>query len=484
ADAASESRGHVSPQHYDAPIAPGASSSILDTTRMPATASEHSRSGSSASDDEEVRHPFLRHASKGNEALVHLWKCMRETFVYQHRTFCYSICICQKMCRLLKFDHAGAFVSTAFDWTDAGSPLHTFLWKLARMDNMSHLGYDPTAALASPTDANRFVKMITSPTVPEEIQQYVQRATSGSSPIYKLRVTSCPATTNERLPDDPADIVAPEARSTPFPQELETHELLVGRPHFAGQDLIGRCTRGYVALRLGANPDGSEDTLCFLKDCWRSYVPGRTRPEHLVYERLHSRNVKYVATLICGGDVGGPLAQMTQVQAYLFRDNPALRPVPRVHYRLCTKEIGIPLTEFRDFGELAMIFVDALKAHYTAWQYAGVLHRDISIGNIMITPVTRRGFLIDWELSRLAIELESGAVEPDRSGTWQTRSALFKRYPRKPYRLSDDLESFVHAFTYLTLRFHVTTIFNPRYFAQYTYESLGTVDGLRIGGHA
>ena len=33
----------------------------------------------------------------------------------------------------------------------------------------------------------------------------------------------------------------------------------------------------------------------------------------------------------------------------------------------------------------------------------------------MITPVTRRGFLIDWELSRLAIELESGAVEPDRS---------------------------------------------------------------------
>ena len=134
---------------------------------------------------------------------------MRDTFVYQHRTFCYSICICQKMCRLLKFDHAGAFVSTAFDWTDAGSPLHTFLWKLARMDNMSPLGYDPTAALASPTDANRFVKMITSPTVPEEIQQYVQRATSDSFPTYKLRVTSCPATKNERLPDDPEDIVAP-----------------------------------------------------------------------------------------------------------------------------------------------------------------------------------------------------------------------------------------------------------------------------------
>ena len=56
-----------------------------------------------------------------------------------------------------------------------------------------------------------------------------------------------------------------------------------------------------------------------------------------------------------------------------------------------------------------------ITAHYTAWKRAGVLHCDISIGNIMIHPVTRQGFLIDWELSRLSIELGEGPVEPDYS---------------------------------------------------------------------
>ena len=43
---------------------------------------------------------------------------------------------------------------------------------------------------------------------------------------------------------------------------------------------------------------------------------------------------------------------------------------------------------------------------------AGVLHRDISVGNILIDPSTRCGLLIDWDL---ASELESGPVEPDRT---------------------------------------------------------------------
>ena len=46
---------------------------------------------------------------------------------------------------------------------------------------------------------------------------------------------------------------------------------------------------------------------------------------------------------------------------------------------------------------------------------AGILHRDISVGNILIDPQTRFGFLIDWDLSRLRSELENGPVEPDRT---------------------------------------------------------------------
>ena len=51
----------------------------------------------------------------------------------------------------------------------------------------------------------------------------------------------------------------------------------------------------------------------------------------------------------------------------------------------------------------------------TACHWAGILHRDISIGNILINPVNRTGILIDWDLSRLISELGDGPMEPDRT---------------------------------------------------------------------
>ncbi len=56
-----------------------------------------------------------------------------------------------------------------------------------------------------------------------------------------------------------------------------------------------------------------------------------------------------------------------------------------------------------------------LTAHFYAYTEARVLHRDISVGNILIDPATRRGLLIDWDLSRLVEHLGSGPVEPERS---------------------------------------------------------------------
>ena len=100
---------------------------------------------------------------------------------------------------------------------------------------------------------------------------------------------------------------------------------------------------------------------CFLKDSWRPCVPGRTRPEHLVYERLKRKGVKPtdgIATLICGGDVGGTRAQRTRVQDDLPEKN---RPVRRIHYRLVIEDIGLPLNKFYNFADLSGIFAEALR---------------------------------------------------------------------------------------------------------------------------
>ena len=51
----------------------------------------------------------------------------------------------------------------------------------------------------------------------------------------------------------------------------------------------------------------------------------------------------------------------------------------------------------------------ALLAHDDALNNAGVLHRDISVGNILI--IGGRGILIDWDLSKHVNKIPSGCDE-------------------------------------------------------------------------
>ncbi|RPD52349.1 hypothetical protein L227DRAFT_61886 [Lentinus tigrinus ALCF2SS1-6] len=112
-----------------------------------------------------------------------------------------------------------------------------------------------------------------------------------------------------------------------------------------------------------------------------------------------------------------------------------------------------------------MLICDAIYAHRYAWEKAGILHRDISVSNIMIFEVVcngkveRIGVLCDWDLCKY-IEQMLPNQRPrtiDRTGTWYFRSALSLLFPGKPYYLSDDIESFIHVYHYCVLRFHLTS---------------------------
>nr|VWP01809.1 Uncharacterized protein [Ganoderma boninense] len=443
--------------------------------------------------------PFIKLSGNGEAALGQFIEYQLNLFKYQHRTFSYSIYICFDMARLLYFDRAGAYVSQPFSWTAKSSLLHEFVWKFAQLANANdfeHMGHDTTAEMVSSSRRQKFFREAKNPELAEHVRTGLKKAIENSCPLYELTVETVPPSPDEWFPDDPfPEPSVPHSsslgnsssefnHSTSQPAKGSTPSLrrfIVGRPHFSADALVGRCTRGYMAFDM---TDDKKWVPCFLKDSWRPYVQGRTRPEHLVYERLRRMNVKKedgIATLICGGDVGGRLGQRTIVQKDLPREK---RPVPRIHYRLVIEEIGLPLSEFRNFGELSGIFADALKAHTKVWKDAKVLHRDISVGNIMIRVEgeKRTGFLIDWDLSRLESELGKGPVEPDRTGTWQFRSALSLLYPRKPYRRSDDVESFIHAYVYLILRHHVTNTLSVRQIAENYFEQASLIGGIKVGG--
>ncbi|RPD73198.1 hypothetical protein L226DRAFT_536691 [Lentinus tigrinus ALCF2SS1-7] len=445
------------------------------------TQSKHSSSSPNASKTSSEPKSFVPITLQNEQGYVQFIDHMLEVFDNQHRRFSYAIYVWDYMARICFFDRGGAVISEEFNWTTPDSPLHDFVWKVAHMSE-AQLGYDPTVERVSDEDAAAFKRMADDSGVHEKIRSFVKQATPEGQPIYKVDIIPMGTPPDEGFPDDPFPPPSPADPSSAAPASPPSQppvaptprSFLIGKAYFSSHSLIGRCTRGYIAYDI----DG--ERLCFLKDYWRPYVPKRTRPEHLVYERMALCGVECIPTLICGGDVGGMRAQTSQIQDILCHPDGAL-PVPLFHYRIATVEIGLPLESFMNFKQLALVFADAVFAHFQAWTKAKVLHHDISIGNILIDPTKLTGLLIDWDLCRLECELEPGPTKPDCTGTFQFRSALAACFPRKPYRLSDDLESFIHAFHYLVLKYHPIQRNGLRQLVESTYESHSFVQGIKVG---
>ena len=328
--------------------------------------------------------PCIELSNHGENILNQFVEYVLSLQTHQHRTFSYAVYVCYNMARLFYFDRSGVLVSEPFRWDEPDSFLHQFIWKIAKLANagrFEELGHDPTASLASSEEKDSFLALKDDPSLPQHVREGFKDATTDGWPVYKLDVTPGDPTKDEWFSDmtfpppegfnSSSTDLSPQPSSsdplqTPSPRSVVRY-FLVGKPRFAAKELVGRCTRGYFAYDVtDANKDNWR--VCFLKDSWRPVIPGRTRPEHLVYQRLRFFGAtRGTATLVCGGDVGGHWAQRTRtlVQQHLptsTNDNgDHLKPVLHVHYRLVVEEIGIPLEDFESFPELSAIFVDVLQ---------------------------------------------------------------------------------------------------------------------------
>ncbi|KAA1473550.1 hypothetical protein DENSPDRAFT_931062 [Dentipellis sp. KUC8613] len=265
---------------------------------------------------------------------------------------------------------------------------------------------------------------------------------------------------------------------------MANRTLLIARPVASSHSMHGRCTRGYLAY------DPKERTVSFLKDFWRpdhEQIPA----EHEVYKRLAAHKVSNIATCedsedVCDSDGRWQVTKTHDAVGHTSH-------LAHGHYRVRLREFCRPLTDFKDFRELASLFYDAMTAHEDAWGKAAVLHRDISVNNILILEegkgreISRKGILNDWDLCKYKEQMLKGTAprRPNLTGTWYFRSALSLRYPYKPYRLSDDIESFIHVYHYCVYRFHITdAVDNLANIINTTYGDgeKNIVDGVTIGG--
>ncbi|PIL34283.1 hypothetical protein GSI_03058 [Ganoderma sinense ZZ0214-1] len=399
----------------------------------------------------EFAHPstrFIRDDTDGGEkSLGQFLEYLAQILAHQHRTHLFAVYLFKNQARLVYADRSGAVVSEPFFYgTRDHSTLHVFFWKLARMSNKER-GFDETATLAADADVR------------------AMREYAATAPTEYLKAQAYYA-----LSWDPTAKEGKQLKSFEWPMHklsVGDRTVFVGRPSFATHSLFGRCTRGYVAFEKVEKDGKTSWHLHFLKDSWRvKDAKDRIHPENEVYDRLHNEGAgDHVPTSLAAGDV--PVVdEPGSTQLTRLHDIGERRHHPRAHYRVLIAEVYRPLSDFSDFRQLAELLRDALQAHKDAWEKAGVLHRDISFNNILIHEVVekgkiiRRGILSDWDLSKYKEDMMSGTEprQPDRTGTWYFRSAVLGRYPRKPYEVSDDIESFIHVYHYSVLRFHRTNM--------------------------
>ncbi|KAI0701129.1 hypothetical protein C8T65DRAFT_656797, partial [Cerioporus squamosus] len=411
-------------------------------------------------DDEREHH--LDKTDYGTEALDTFVKHVGQLFARYHRTHVYALYVFRHQARILYFDRAYTLVSEPFNYgTRSDITLHTFFWRITSM-SPEELGFDPTVELAKDEHVQAMLNY-----APDAPTDYIQQQ------IYHA------------LSMDPDDLASGPISTQWPPCQLTMcgKRYIIGRPTFASPALYGRCTRGYLAY------DIDDNEVRFIKESWRLDLE-RMQPEHEVYERLKRQGVtEGVLTCLGYENVPNPDGswQLTRTHGIINSSRAA-----RGHYRLLIKEVCRPLTDFADFEELTMLVVDALNAHRSAWKKAGVLHRDVSVSNIMIyedgrRETTRYAILCDWDLCKYAEQMspDQQPRTPDRTGTWYYRSALSLLFPGKPYKLSDDVESFIHVYHYCVLRYHETDVTGElANIVEHTYDAVRVreSDGAHIGG--
>ncbi|KAG7087838.1 hypothetical protein E1B28_013776 [Marasmius oreades] len=338
----------------------------------------------------------------------------------QFRTHCFSVFIFGEHVRLVRWDRGGATFTDKFHlWEEPF--LLDFLWRYNSADRET-CGNDPSVVALNEKDA------------------VGKRRASRARVILKM-----------------------EKKEKVYEFTVDDEATKEKRVFYGGKVVMktpptptGRSTRGFLVTTLDAlDLIGSvADWSChihYLKETWRILLDA-LEPEWKIYQRLKGVNVPHVPTILASGDAVGKW--QSTVTGTVATKNYGRDIRRHYHCYVVMKEVGRPLTDFKIQKELVGAMRDALKAHQAAYEGANVLHRDVSVGNILIYG--QGGLLIDWEFSKVVQPRISDTPRLDeRTGTWQFISAriLLLTGQDMLHTVADDLESFFHVLCWVAIQY-------------------------------
>ena len=266
---------------------------------------------------------------------------------YQHRLFAFSLVICGKRARFVRWDREGVIVSAGIDCSTNHDLVIEFLQRFDQM-TAEQRGLDPTATPATPEEIDAFESAVANVEI-ESLRRSVGDQTT--YPRFRLEIR------------DAGD---------------EVSDYIVGKALDYNLGVVGRCTRGYLAL------DRSTNQLVFLKDMWRPDVQG-VEPEHIWYEKLTAADVPHLVKVKHGSDI----VQSTSTSVLNYHGTVPLKPTGTtsrqgaqrglthrlvellgsresklrgyVHYRLVQIELCRPLSEFINSRHLVLVVLSSMK---------------------------------------------------------------------------------------------------------------------------
>ncbi len=331
-------------------------------------------------------------AQKATEIRGQLASYSAYAFARQQRTANFTFIVMGHQVRVSRWERAGTIFTEVFDYVENPELMGEFLWRFAMLSDEDQ-GLDPTASLL--TKSHKLYKLMTKIALgplkgqPEDICgdegttiPLPDDASSGALvPLGSFKYV------REKFA---ASIEADSPRyrvAVPTEREGEFKYFLIGTPVFEAPGMLGRGTRGYIAV------DTDTKRFVWLKDTWRSYYVN-VQPEGEILETLHAAHVSRIPTLLCAGD----LRQETQMHYHWKPDTDVedsaetsegsrgskrgrsgasksttgdkkARKQPRIrhlsHYRLVVSEVCLPLTEFKTSRQLVQAVLDCVEGTST-----------------------------------------------------------------------------------------------------------------------
>ncbi|KAF7312505.1 hypothetical protein MIND_00264200 [Mycena indigotica] len=332
---------------------------------------------------------------KVEEALVQIVKSGRSLLMSSGRCYSWVIAMYKHdMARIFCFDRTGFVVSKGFEWLVEGNLriIPTFMYRL----------YHP-AGHPGRIDGDDFT--ISRPLKDNTLKSRIYEALCRNS-FYAEMFSTCASATDSTI-----SIKASRRDADGLSQPVTCYT--IGDILWVSDGLFGRATRVYRVI-LAEDLDEENPQIYALKDAWREAC---RRPEVDYYDFIAKCSIGKddadgMATCHGSVDLGAPDCDIDaegSIQRTRIVPHPLKADVNcRIHVRSLITPVGRPLREFPSTEALCWALYRVVQHHFLAFQ-AGVLHRDISEGNVMFVEDTPegqmpQGFLLDWDYAEFTEE--------------------------------------------------------------------------------